>query len=166
MDEQIKAAVFLNETENKVNIEYEAAVAGGIPIIKSIKEGLISNKISKIYGILNGTTNYILSEMEHTGKNFSEVLNEAKELGFAENNPTSDLEGTDAAAKLKILSSIAFNKVISKNKILTEGIQNLNQTDIIHSRNLGYKIKLLGFAEIVKNRLYQRVHPTCGGRPN
>ena len=87
--------------KNKVNLEYEAAVAGGVPIIKSIKEGLLANKINKIYGILNGTTNYILSTMERTGKNFSEVLDDAKKLGFAESNPLSDLNGTDAAAKIK-----------------------------------------------------------------
>ena len=103
--------------KNKVNLEYEASVAGGVPVIKLIKEGLIANKINKIYGILNGTTNYILSRMDDTGKNFSEVLDDAKKLGFAENNPASDVEGNDAAAKIKILSSIAFNKTISKNKI-------------------------------------------------
>ena len=145
--------------KNKVNLEYEASVAGGVPVIRLIKEGLIANKINKIYGILNGTTNYILSAMENSGKSFSEVLNDAKKLGFAENNPASDLEGNDAAAKIKILSSLAFNKTISKNKILTEGIQNLNQTDIYHAKNLGYKIKLLGIAEIKNNKLMERVHP-------
>ena len=117
--------------ENNVNLEYEASVAGGIPIIRSIKEGLIVNKIKKIYGILNGTTNYILSSMESSKKNFSEVLNDAKKLGFSERNPISDLNGNDSAAKLRILSAIAFNKKISKNKILTEGIQNINLTDIL-----------------------------------
>ena len=145
--------------KNKVNLEYEASVAGGIPVIRLIKEGLIANKINKIYGILNGTTNYILSTMEETGKSFFEVLNDAKELGFAENNPASDLEGNDAADKIKILSSIAFNKTISKNNILTEGIQNLNQTDIYHAKSLGYKIKLLAIAEIKNNKLMERVHP-------
>jgi len=145
--------------KNNVNLEYEASVAGGIPVIRIIKEGLIANKINKIYGILNGTTNYILSTMEETGRSFSEVLDDAKKLGFAENNPASDLEGNDAAAKIKILSSIAFNKTISKNKILTEGIQNLNQKDIYHAKNLGYKIKLLAIAEIKNNKLMERVHP-------
>ena len=145
--------------KNKVNLEYEASVAGGVPIIRSIKEGLIANKIHKIYGILNGTTNYILSTMEKTGKNFAEVLEKAKKLGFAESNPISDLNGTDAADKIKILSSIAFNKIISKNKILTEGIQNIGLTDILHAKNLGYKIKLLGISEIKNNRLMERVHP-------
>jgi len=145
--------------KNNVNLEYEASVAGGIPVIRIIKEGLIANKINKIYGILNGTTNYILSTMEETGRSFSEVLDDAKKLGFAENNPASDLEGNDAADKIKILSSIAFNKTISKNKILTEGIQNINQTDIYHAKNLGYKIKLLAIAEIKNNKLIERVHP-------
>ena len=145
--------------KNKVNLEYEASVAGGIPVIRLIKEGLIANKINKIYGILNGTTNYILSTMDKTGKSFSEVLDDAKKLGFAENNPASDLDGNDAAAKIKILSSIAFNKTISKNKILTEGIQNINQTDIYHAKNLGYKIKLLAVAEIKNNKIMERVYP-------
>ena len=145
--------------KNKVNLEYEASVAGGVPVIRLIKEGLIANKINKIYGILNGTTNYILSTMEETGKSFSEVLDNAKKLGFAENNPAADLEGNDAAAKIKILSSIAFNKTISKNKILTEGIQNINQADIYHTKNFGYKIKLLAIAEIKNNKIMERVHP-------
>ena len=116
--------------KNNVNLEYEASVAGGIPVIKLIKEGLIANKINKIYGILNGTTNYILSVMESSGRSFVDVLDKAKKLGFAENNPISDLSGNDSAAKLRILSSIAFNKTISKTKFLTEGIQNINLTDI------------------------------------
>ena len=145
--------------KNKVNLEYEASVAGGVPVVRLIKEGLTANKINKIYGILNGTTNYILSKMEETGKTFSEVLDNAKKLGFAESNPASDLEGNDAADKIKILSSIAFNKTISKNKILTEGIQNINQTDIYHAKNFGYKIKLLAIAEIKNNKLIERVHP-------
>jgi len=145
--------------KNKVNLEYEASVAGGVPVVRLIKEGLTANKINKVYGILNGTTNYILSKMEETGKTFSEVLDDAKNLGFAESNPASDLEGNDAADKIKILSSIAFNKTISKNKILTEGIQNINQTDIYHAKNLGYKIKLLAIAEIKNNKLIERVHP-------
>ena len=145
--------------KNKVNLEYEASVAGGVPVIKSIKEGLISNKINKIYGILNGTTNYILSTMSETGKNFIQVLNDAKRLGFSESNPKSDLNGSDAAAKIRILSSIAFNTYISKNKILTEGIENLNEIDIFHAKNLGYKIKLLSISEVINNRLIERVHP-------
>ena len=145
--------------KNQVNLEYEASVAGGVPIIRSIKDGLIANKINKIYGILNGTTNFILSSMQISKKNFSEVLDKAKKLGFAETNPISDLNGNDSAAKLRILSSIAFNKTISKNKILTEGIQNINLTDVLYAKNLGYKIKLLSISEIKKNKLIERVHP-------
>ena len=145
--------------KNGVNLEYEASVAGGVPIIRSIKDGLIANKINKIYGILNGTTNFILSSMQIDKKKFSEVLDRAKKLGFAENNPISDLNGNDSAAKLRILSSIAFNKTISKNKILTEGIQNINLTDILHAKKLGYKIKLLSISEIKNKKLIERVHP-------
>ena len=145
--------------KNNVNLEYEASVAGGIPIIRSIKDGLIANKINKIYGILNGTTNFILSSMENSRKNFSDVVDKAKKLGFAESNPVSDLNGNDSAAKLRILSSIAFNKMISKNKILTEGIQNINLTDIFYAKELGYKIKLLSISEIKKKKLIERVHP-------
>ena len=145
--------------KNNVNLEYEASVAGGVPIIRSLKEGLIANKINKIYGILNGTTNYILSTMEKTGKSFHEVLNNAKKMGFAESNPLADLNGSDSAAKIKILSSISFNRTISNNKILTEGIQNINLTDILHAKNLGYKIKLLAISEIINNKLMERVHP-------
>jgi len=145
--------------KNNVNLEYEASVAGGVPIVRSIKEGLIANKINKIYGILNGTTNYILSSMEKKNRSFVEVLDKAKKLGFAETNPISDLNGSDSAAKLRILSSLAFNKAISKNKILTEGIQNINLTDILYAKSLGYKIKLLSISEIIKNKLMERVHP-------
>jgi len=145
--------------KNNVNFEYEAAVAGGIPIIKSIKEGLIANKIIKVYGILNGTTNYILSNMEKYGKNFSQVLLIAKKKGYAESDPKSDLNGTDSASKIKILSSIAFNIKISKNKILQEGIEKVNHVDLVHAKNLGYKIKLLAISEIINNKLLERVHP-------
>ncbi len=145
--------------KNNVNLEYEASVAGGVPIIRSIKEGLIANKINKIYGILNGTTNYILSSMENKNKSFNDILNKAKQLGFAETNPESDLNGSDSADKLRILSSLAFNKFISKNKILTEGIQSINLTDIMYAKNLGYKIKLLSISEIKRNKLMERVHP-------
>jgi len=145
--------------KNKVNLEFEASVAGGAPVIRLIKEGLIANKINKIYGILNGTTNYILSTMEKTGKDFTNVFDDAKKLGLVESNPISDLNGSDVADKIKILSSLAFNKTISKNKILTEGIQNINQMDIFHAKNLGYKIKLLAVSEIKNNKLIERVHP-------
>jgi len=145
--------------KKKVNLEYEASVAGGVPIIRSIKEGLVANKINKLYGILNGTTNYILSSMEKKNINFFDALSEAKKRGFAETNPISDLNGSDSAAKLRILSSLAFNKLISKNQILTEGIQNINLMDIVYAKKLGFKIKLLSISEIIKNKLIERVHP-------
>jgi homoserine dehydrogenase len=145
--------------KNSVNLEFEASVAGGIPVIRSIKEGLTVNKISKIYGILNGTTNFILSSMEKDKKNFFSVLDNAKKLGFAESNPIADLNGDDSAAKIRILSSLAFNKSISKNKILIEGIQNINLTDIHYAKKFGFKIKLLSISEIKSNKLIERVHP-------
>ena len=145
--------------KNKVNLEFEASVCGGVPIIRSLKESLIANKISKIYGILNGTSNYILSSMDKKNKNFQEVLSIAKKLGYAETNPSADLNGDDVSAKLKILSSLCFNSFLDNN-IYVEGIKEIDKTDIDNANKLGYKIKLLGFAEILNNKIYQRVHPT------
>ena len=145
--------------KNKVNLEFEASVCGGVPIIRSLKEGLIANKISKIYGIFNGTSNYILSSMDQEKKSFDEVLNKAKKLGYAETNPLSDLNGDDVASKLKILSSLCFSSFLN-DKIYVEGINNVDMTDIDNANKLGYKIKLLGFAENLNNKIYQRVHPT------
>ena len=145
--------------KNKVNLEFEASVCGGVPIIRSLKEGLIANKITKIYGILNGTSNYILSSMDKYNKNFNDVLINAKKLGYAESNPSADLNGDDVSSKLKILSSLCFNSFLNKN-IYVEGIKEIDKTDIDNANNLGYKIKLLGFAELLNNKIYQRVHPT------
>jgi len=145
--------------KNRVNLEFEASVCGGVPIIRSLKESLIANKISKIYGILNGTSNYILSSMDKKNKNFEEVLSIAKKLGYAEANPVADLNGDDVSAKLKILSSLCFNSFLDNN-IYVEGIKEIDKTDIDNANKLGYKIKLLGFAEILNNNIYQRVHPT------
>ncbi len=145
--------------KNKVNLEFEASVCGGVPIIRSLKEGLIANKISKIYGIFNGTSNYILSSMDKMNKNFDEVLSDAQKLGYAESNPSADLNGDDVSSKLKILSSLCFNSFLNNN-IYVEGIKNIDKTDIDNANNLGYKIKLLGYAEIFKRKIYQRVHPT------
>ncbi len=145
--------------KNKVNLEFEAAVCGGVPIIRSLKEGLIANKISKIYGIFNGTSNYILSSMEKYNKSFDEVLSDAQKLGYAESNPSADLNGDDVSSKLKILSSLCFNSFLN-NKIYVEGIRSIDKTDIDNANKLGYKIKLLGFAELLNNKIYQRVHPT------
>jgi homoserine dehydrogenase len=145
--------------KNKVNLEFEAAVCGGVPIIRSLKEGLIANKISKIYGILNGTSNYILSSMSKKNKNFKEVLSDAKKLGYAESNPSADLNGDDVSSKLKILSSLCFNSFINHN-IYVEGIKDIDKNDIVNANKLGYKIKLLGYAELLNNKINQRVHPT------
>ena len=144
--------------ENKVNLEFEAAVCGGVPIIRSIKEGLIANKINKVYGIFNGTSNYILSTMDSDNKNFKDVLFDAQNKGYAESNPKSDLNGEDVASKLKILSSLCFNSLIN-HKIHVEGINNIDKYDIDSANRLGYKIKLIGFSEIIGNQIYQRVHP-------
>ena len=145
--------------KNKVNLEFEASVCGGVPVIRSLKEGLIANKISKIYGIFNGTSNYILSAMEKDNKNFNEVLNQAKILGYAEANPSSDLNGDDVSSKLKILSSLCFNSFLN-NDIHVEGIKNISKEDIDNAKSLGYKIKLLGYSELINKNIYQRVHPT------
>ena len=144
---------------NKVNLEFEASVCGGVPIIRSLKEGLIANKISKIYGILNGTSNYILSSMDKEDKNFVTVLENAKKLGYAESNPKADINGDDVSSKLKILSSLCFNSFLNDN-IYVEGIKNIDKTDVVNANILGYKIKLLGFAELLNGKIYQRVHPT------
>ena len=149
---------FLAE-KNKVNIEYEAAVAGGVPIIRTLKEGLIANKTRKIYGILNGTSNFILSNMDRTNLNFNDVLNNAKMLGYAESNPKSDLNGDDVKSKIQILSALAFNCFINKKNINVEGINFIDKIDIKNANILGYKIKHLGLSEIVKGRLIQRVYP-------
>ena len=146
--------------KNKVNLEFEASVAGGIPIIKTIKEGLSTNKLNKVYGILNGTTNYILSEMEKTGETFEKVLKKAQQLGYAEpGNPKLDLNGFDAFAKIRILSALCFNNLISKNKCIMEGIENIDIKDIKIADQLNLRIKLLGISEIINNKLFETVHP-------
>ena len=146
--------------KNKVNLEFEASVAGGIPILRTIKEGLATNKINKVYGILNGTCNYILSEMEISKESFSNVLKRAQKLGYAEpGNPKLDLNGFDALAKIRILSSLSFNKNISKQKCLMEGIENIELKDIEIADQLNFRIKLLGITELINNKLFERVHP-------
>ena len=145
--------------KNKVNLEFEASVCGGVPIIRSLKEGLIANKINKVFGIFNGTSNYILTSMEKENKSFNEVLRKAQKLGYAERNPSSDLNGDDVAAKLKILSSLCFNSFLNKN-IHVEGIKDIDEDDINYAKRLGYKIKLIGYAELIGKSIFQRVHPT------
>ena len=146
--------------KNHVNLEFEASVAGGIPILRTIKEGLATNKLNKVYGILNGTCNYILSEMENKKLSFKEVLIKAQQLGYAEPiNPKLDLNGFDALAKIKILSPLAFNSKIVKSNCLMEGIQNIELKDIDIANQLNLRIKLLGVTEIIDGKLFERVHP-------
>ena len=146
--------------KNNVNLEFEAAVAGGIPILRAIKEGLATNSLSKVYGILNGTTNYILTEMEKTGETFEKVLMKAQKLGYAEpGNPKLDLNGFDAFAKVRILSALSFNSLISRNKCIMEGIENIDIKDINIANQLNLRIKLLGISEIINGKLFETVHP-------
>jgi homoserine dehydrogenase len=145
---------------NHVNLEFEASVAGGIPILRTIKEGLATNKISKVYGILNGTTNYILSEMRNSRDSFSNVLKKAQKFGYAEPaNPKFDLNGFDAFAKVRILSALAFNTKISKHKCLMEGIEKIELKDIEIANQLNLRIKLLGISNIIDGQLFETVHP-------
>jgi len=147
--------------KNKVNLEFEAAVGGGIPILRAIKDGLATNKINKVVGILNGTCNYILSKMESSKESFDTVLKKAQSLGYAEKrNPTFDLNGLDTLSKVRILSALAFNKKISKNKCLMDGIENIELEDIEMAGKFNFRIKLLGITEIIDNQLFERVH-TC-----
>ena len=146
--------------KNNVNLEFEASVAGGIPILRTIKDGLPTNKISKVYGILNGTSNYILSEMRDSKDSFSNVLKKAQKLGYAEpGNPKLDLNGFDAFAKVRILSALSFNTKISKCKCLMEGIEKIELKDIEIANQLNSRIKLLGISEIINNKLFETVHP-------
>ena len=146
--------------KNKVNLEFEASVAGGIPILRTIKEGLATNRINKVYGILNGTTNYILSEMENSNETFDKVLQKAQKLGYAEpGNPKLDLNGFDAFAKIRILSALSFNTKISKSKCIMEGIENIKLEDIKIANQLGLRVKLLGISEIINGQLFETVHP-------
>ena len=150
--------------KNKVNLEFEAAVGGGIPVLRTIKDGLATNKINKVVGILNGTSNYILSEMENTNKSFKEVLTRAQHLGYAETNPKNDLDGNDVLSKIRILSSLSFNTKISKNVCLMDGIENIELKDIKIANQLNLRIKLLGITELLNNKLFERVHPCLVGK--
>jgi len=147
-------------SENNVVIMYEAAVAGGIPIIMPLKQSLAGNRITKIAGIMNGTTNYILTKMESEGSEFSTVLKEAQELGYAEADPSGDVQGHDAANKISILASLAFNKRIDVDKIYREGIDYISPVDISYASEFGYNIKLIALAQEVKDEILDiRVHP-------
>ncbi|HAA63871.1 MAG TPA: homoserine dehydrogenase, partial [Thermoanaerobacter sp.] len=154
-------------TENKVSLLYEASVGGGIPIIRPLKQCLAANKIYEIKGILNGTTNYILTEMKEKGFDFEEVLKEAQQKGYAEADPTDDVEGFDAARKLAILSTLAFNKFILPEKIYTKGIKSISKADIKYAEELGYNVKLIAYAKIdEEDRLEAWVHPVMIKKDN
>ena len=152
--------LFAAAENNNVQLAYEAAVAGGIPIIKALREGLAANKIEWVAGIINGTTNYILTEMKENNLSFDVALKQAQELGFAEADPTFDIEGVDAAHKITIMASIAFGIPINFDGVFVEGISNLNQKDITYAEELGYRIKLLAIAKSEQDSVEIRVHPT------
>jgi homoserine dehydrogenase len=141
-------------------VAFEAAVAGGIPIIKALREGLTANRITWIAGIINGTSNFILSEMRDKGLPFEQVLAEAQKLGYAEADPTYDIEGIDAAHKITLMSAIAFGIPVQFSKVYTEGITKLTGEDIRYAEDLGYRIKLLGITKRVEKGIELRVHPT------
>ena len=140
-------------------LAYEAAVAGGIPIIKAVREGMAANRISKVYGILNGTSNFILTTMRDTGMDFAEALAQAQSMGIAEADPGFDVDGVDAAHKLSILAALAFGSEVRFDGVYVEGIRNVTAFDINSAEELGYRIKLLGIASLVEGELEQRVHP-------
>lgn len=142
-----------------ITLAYEAAVAGGIPIIKALREGLAANQVTKVQGILNGTCNYIMTTMRETGRDFADILAEAQEHGYAEADPTFDIDGIDAAHKLAILTSVTFGCAIDFDAVHIEGIRHIDAQDIRFATELGYRIKLLGIAEIKDGCVQQRVHP-------
>ncbi len=142
-----------------VMLAFEAAVAGGIPIVKTLREGLAANRLQRVYGILNGTSNYILTAMRESGRDFGEVLAEAQALGYAEADPSFDVDGVDAAHKLALLASLAFGGNPRFDAISVEGIRHVTAVDIAFAEELGYRIKLLGVARLTEAGLEQRVHP-------
>lgn len=152
--------IFARASEKGVIVAFEAAVAGGIPIIKAIREGLSGNQIEWLAGIINGTGNFILTEMRDKGRDFSDVLAEAQALGYAEADPTFDVEGIDAGHKLTILASIAFGIPLQFDKVYTEGITKITRTDVEYAEQLGYRIKHLGMARKTPEGIELRVHPT------
>jgi homoserine dehydrogenase len=142
-----------------VALAYEAAVAGGIPVIKALREGVAANRITRVYGILNGTCNYILTVMRESGRAFADVLGEAQKLGYAEADPAFDIDGVDAAHKLAILAGVAFGTEVNFKAIHIEGIRHVDAMDMVFARELGYRIKLFGIAQLTDLGLEQRVHP-------
>jgi homoserine dehydrogenase len=152
--------IFAAAQKHGVMVAFEGAVAGGVPIIKALREGLTANRIAWIAGIINGTSNFILSEMRAKGAGFADVLKEAQQRGYAEADPTFDVEGVDAAHKLTIISAIAFGIPMQFDKVYTEGIAKLTQEDIRYAEELGYRIKLLGITRRTAEGIELRVHPT------
>ena len=152
--------IFAAAQEQGVMVAFEAAVAGGIPIIKAVREGLTANRIEWIAGIINGTGNFILTEMRDKGRDFADVLSEAQKLGYAEADPTFDVEGIDAAHKLAILASIAFGIPLQFDKVYTEGIGHITRDDVAYAEQLGYRIKHLGVTRRTEHGVELRVHPT------
>nr|VFJ49407.1 MAG: homoserine dehydrogenase [Candidatus Kentron sp. FW]VFJ56977.1 MAG: homoserine dehydrogenase [Candidatus Kentron sp. FW] len=152
--------IFQAASANNVIVAFEAAVGGGIPIIKALREGLSANHIEWVAGIINGTGNFILTEMRDKGRNFSDVLVDAQKLGYAEADPTFDVEGIDAAHKLAILAAIAFGKPLQFDKVYTEGITGITPEDVGYAEQLGYRIKHLGIAKRTETGVELRVHPT------
>ncbi|MDG2411614.1 MAG: homoserine dehydrogenase [Halioglobus sp.] len=153
-------ALFALAVEHNVELRYEAAIAGGIPIVKALREGLSGNRIEWLAGIINGTTNFILTEMRDEGRDFTDVLGEAQALGYAEADPTFDVEGIDAAHKLVILASLAFGMPLKFESVYTEGITRLQPQDVAYAEELGYVIKHLGIARQNHQGVELRVHPT------
>jgi homoserine dehydrogenase len=149
----------LRAEERDLILSFEAAVAGGIPVIKGLREGLAGNRLERVYGILNGTSNYILTTMRELGHEFGEVLAEAQKLGYAEADPSFDIDGIDAAHKLAILASVGFGRPVDLDGVYTEGIRHVSRLDIEFAEELGYRIKLLGIARLTEDGLEQRVHP-------
>lgn len=145
--------------ENNVALRFEAAVAGGIPIVKALTEGLAGNKIERVMGVMNGTCNYIVTEMEKTGANYADVLRDAQELGYAESDPTVDVGGFDAAHKLSLLAATAFGTQVNFGGVKIEGIERISLTDIKNAADMGYRIKLLGVARMNDSGLEQRMQP-------
>lgn len=156
--------IFAAAQEQGVMVAYEASIGGGIPIVKALREGLAANRINWIAGIINGTSNYILTEMEEKQRDFADVLAEAQQLGYAEADPTFDIEGIDAAHKLTILSSIAFGHQLQFDQAYTEGIADISRTDIVFASELGYRIKHLGITRRLEEGVELRVHPALVAR--
>ena len=152
--------IFDAAEQSGVDVCYEASVAGGIPIIKALREGLVSNRINRIYGIMNGTCNYILTRMEKEGADFDTVLADAQKLGYAEANPSLDIDGFDTAHKTSILASLAFGRWFGMDPVHVEGIRGLELADLQYADELGYRIKLLGIIKQLDGKVQMRVHPT------